>query len=138
MDGPVKFNRSCSYEGCGKPHLANGLCSMHYSRVYRHGDPEYQRISYLNGENHGSWIGDEVGYQGAHRRTRYQRGNPSEHSCIDCGQQAQEWSYNYEDPDEKVSEQRLSIGMLYSPDPGFYDPRCIRCHKRFDSRRKGV
>lgn len=29
----------CSVEGCTKPHLARGLCQMHYMRVRNHGDP---------------------------------------------------------------------------------------------------
>lgn len=29
----------CSIEKCGKPHVARGLCSLHYSRWRQHGDP---------------------------------------------------------------------------------------------------
>lgn len=29
----------CSIVGCGKPHKNRGLCSMHYARWCRHGDP---------------------------------------------------------------------------------------------------
>lgn len=31
--------RLCSIPDCGKPRLARGLCSLHYQRVKRHGDP---------------------------------------------------------------------------------------------------
>lgn len=31
--------RKCSIAGCGKPHFANDLCSMHKKRLDRHGDP---------------------------------------------------------------------------------------------------
>lgn len=30
--------RTCSEPGCGKPHLAGGLCAGHYSRKQRRGD----------------------------------------------------------------------------------------------------
>lgn len=32
-------HRTCSVENCNKPHLARGLCSEHYQRFRRHGDP---------------------------------------------------------------------------------------------------
>src|SRR6185369_9168336 len=28
--------RICDIEGCGNKHLANGLCSSHYQRLYKH------------------------------------------------------------------------------------------------------
>lgn len=33
--------RSCSIDGCGRPHAARGLCSKHYQRAHR--DLGYQR-----------------------------------------------------------------------------------------------
>jgi hypothetical protein len=38
-----KVSRTCSVEGCGKPHYSRGWCHMHWIRWRRHGDPE--RIS---------------------------------------------------------------------------------------------
>lgn len=29
----------CTVDGCEKPHLASGYCSMHHTRLRRHGDP---------------------------------------------------------------------------------------------------
>ena len=31
--------RTCSIPECQRPHIAKGMCSMHYSRVLRHGSP---------------------------------------------------------------------------------------------------
>ena len=31
--------RQCSQEGCGRPHLSRGFCSLHYQRLQRHGQP---------------------------------------------------------------------------------------------------
>src|SRR5262245_61414348 len=39
----------CAIPDCGKPTLARGWCSMHYSRWYRFGDPEFTRT--LTGVN---------------------------------------------------------------------------------------
>jgi hypothetical protein len=33
-------DRTCSVEGCDRPHAANGYCDGHYQRVKRTGDPE--------------------------------------------------------------------------------------------------
>jgi hypothetical protein len=32
-------DRTCGIDGCGKPHLARGLCQMHYARTRNTGDP---------------------------------------------------------------------------------------------------
>ncbi len=37
-------NRTCSVEGCGRLHLARGLCSLHYQRWKRFGDPTYDYV----------------------------------------------------------------------------------------------
>jgi|ERR1700729_3428892 len=33
----------CDVEGCGNPHIAQGLCSKHYQCFKKHGDPLYKR-----------------------------------------------------------------------------------------------
>ena len=38
-------SRVCSIPGCGKPTKARGLCSAHYHRLQRHGDPLGGRVS---------------------------------------------------------------------------------------------
>lgn len=35
----AREKKTCSVEGCGRPHQACGFCSMHYRRWLRHGDP---------------------------------------------------------------------------------------------------
>lgn len=35
----MMVERKCTYEGCGRPFKARGLCSKHYQRLLRHGDP---------------------------------------------------------------------------------------------------
>lgn len=36
--------KSCSVNGCDKPHLARGFCSKHYLRFRRHGDANHTKI----------------------------------------------------------------------------------------------
>jgi hypothetical protein len=33
----------CSVEGCARKHEAKGYCSLHYQRVYKHGDPTVRK-----------------------------------------------------------------------------------------------
>ena len=67
-------------------------------------------------------------YRNAHRRVRAAGGSATGWSCVDCGQQAVEWSYDHADPDERHDER----GRAYSDDPQHYQPRCRPCHSRFD------
>lgn len=76
-----------------------------------------------------------VGYSGAHARAVRVKGRPSQHSCIDCGKSAQDWSYDGLDPDELRGGRYYST---YSLDPDHYVPRCKPCHVRTDHTRRLV
>lgn len=53
---------------------------------------------------------------------------------MDCGRLAAEWSYNNADPDELYySTGSGKSPIAYSLDLTNYDPRCISCHRTFDS-----
>ncbi|NNG36932.1 hypothetical protein [Nakamurella aerolata] len=75
---------------------------------------------------------EDAGYYAAHDRVKRDRGRAAEHLCVDCSQPAQEWSYNHDDPDERISVASSSAGAPYSLSPAHYSPRCIACHRRFD------
>jgi hypothetical protein len=76
---------------------------------------------------------DTAGYGAAHRRCTTDRGCIATHTCIDCDGQAQHWSYNHTDPDERLGKAgNFDQPVPYSLDPSHYSPRCIPCHKRFD------
>jgi len=70
---------------------------------------------------------DQIRYTAAHQRVRHDRGPASQHSCIDCGRRARQWSYGHADPNELIQD-----GMAYSLDSSYCDPRCVPCHKTFD------
>ena len=66
----------------------------------------------------GKVMTDSPAYSTAHYRVISQRGKATDHSCVDCGQPANEWSYI--EPSG------------YSDSPDDYSPRCWLCHRRFD------
>lgn len=81
-----------------------------------------------------SWKGDSIGYSGAHARARASKGSAAHHACVDCSSPAREWSYAGGCPREKVTDgsESTPAGLLYSPDPERYVPRCKSCHTYHD------
>jgi hypothetical protein len=75
---------------------------------------------------------DEAGYTAAHERCRSDRGPVQTHTCVDCGGPAQHWSYDHDDPDERLAHGLSANPVAYSLNPEHYSPRCVSCHKRFD------
>lgn len=72
----------------------------------------------VSGDRNGNWTGATVIYNTMHFRVRKALGSAQQHSCVDCGSQAQHWTY------------KKKIG--HSPWLTDYEPRCISCHRRFD------
>lgn len=125
--------RPCILEDCNLPvtrDSGKNMCSIHYQRWARHGDASVigKGGCHLSGPDSPSWGGDGITYHGAHARIRHTRGPASARPCVDCGEQARHWSYNHQDPSERIDPE---IGT-YSSNPGFYEPRCVPCHSRFD------
>ncbi len=79
------------------------------------------------GEQSWSWVGDDVGCQGAHERVKAAFGKASDHVCVDCGERARSWSYDKTDPNQKYSGRGP-----YSTDIHRYQPRCNSCHVQYD------
>ena len=75
-------------------------------------------------------------YSAVHQNITKRRGYASEHPCVDCGEQAEHWSYVGGSDHEMVSTLPRSLGSRYSPyiyeD---YEPRCRPCHGSYDRRR---
>jgi len=90
------------------------------------------RLASRRGEKHFQWKGDAIGYDGAHQRVDSAKGKAADHQCVDCGDQADDWSYVGGCPRERVSDEPKTIGCVYSPDPNYYVPRCKKCHWHHD------
>lgn len=74
---------------------------------------------------------EEIGYEGAHVRTRLIRSAVSELSCCRCEKPAENWAFNHQpkDPSLVRHDER---GRPYSLDPADYQPMCCGCHVRMD------
>ena len=91
--------------------------------------------NHSSGADHPSWIGDDVGYTGMHKRLMNSFGTPAG-PCAHCGTTDPtlnyEWSYTNDDPNELVDDK----GHHYSADPTFYVRRCVPCHNELDAHLK--
>lgn len=82
--------------------------------------------------NKANHLSDDVEYSGLHERVRAAKGPARRYDCVDCGTTAAHWSYNHADPNEKTSNSPDTRGAAFSLNVDNYEPRCARCHKRFD------
>lgn len=118
----------CELTDCG-PH---GLCPKHLTRLRRHGDPSIRLApARLGGDDHPQWKAEAIGYSAAHERVRAIHGSATKHICVDCGVQADHWSYNHGSEHEQCDDN----GRLFSPDHADYSARCVSCHKVYDLSR---
>jgi hypothetical protein len=99
-------------------------------RAHREGKFSYDHFRELRGETASQWKGDDISYRGAHSRIARNRGKADQYQCVDCDDQAVQWSFNRAAAEVvKVSP----AGMPYSPNPADYEPRCCRCHLAVDN-----
>lgn len=101
----------------------------------RHGIPARPAIKrHQRGAANATWVGELASYAAAHTRVYSARGRAADHPCVDCGEQAKDWSYLGDCP----SEQRDERGRVYSPDPEMYAARCRKCHRAYDASRRAA
>lgn len=117
----------CSVSGCERKYHANGYCSYHGYRMKKYGDPLAEGPGRGAGRNRMA----VPSYTGMHKRIFYDRGRAANHTCVDCAQQAEEWSYDGGCPNE-IIENVNGVILSYSVDQGRYSPRCKKCHRRKD------
>ena len=116
----------CEVEGCESKHHSHGYCSVHSARFKAHGDA-LAEPNYHAGRNRV----DAPSYDGMHKRLFYDRGKARDYSCVDCGGQADEWSYDGGCPNE-LYEVKVLRPIAYSVDQSRYSPRCRPCHRPRD------
>lgn len=122
----------CQVGGCEAEAVSHStpMCSKHDMRFKRHGDPHALKWTRRTGTANTSWVGDNVGYTGAHDRVRNALGKATKFECVQCSSQAKHWAYDHADIDEKQSK----FGP-YSTKIEHYQPMCVPCHKNFDLAR---
>ena len=109
-----------SYYGC------RGWCKKHYLRNYRHGSTEVvlDRWGNRKGKHPDS-------YAKIHKALRNEKGSPSEYKC-QCGKQAKDWALLWHKADEVILGRLGRNPLYYSTCLDMYEPKCRRCHIRYD------
>lgn len=79
-----------------------------------------------------NYKGRNVVYRSAHTRINKLWGSAKLYHCVKCGLSAQEWAYDGTDPEQLTHMYKGRYPMYYSPDPEFYMPLCIPCHRARD------
>ena len=69
-----------------------------------------------------------VTYKGAHKRVKRDKGEARHQKCFACGEDADHWAYQHNDPNEL----RDLANRPYSTDPSKYVAMCASCHKEYD------
>lgn len=124
---PRKPASRCSIDSCDRVMQAHGYCSSHLYHLERYGDP----LAVGPGKAVGRKRMDVPSYDGMHKRLFYDRGKASDYSCVECGNRADEWSYDGGCPNE-ILEIRAIDPLPYTTDQTKYSPRCIKCHRAMD------
>lgn len=76
-------------------------------------------------------------YTAAHTRVYRSRGRASDYPCVDCGGEAEEWSYDSTGVREHEALRGNSL-LKYSSDLDSYSPRCVPCHRKLDLGRPNL
>jgi hypothetical protein len=137
---PTKTNRQtkkpCIIESCDRMQHAHNYCTSHLHHFQTYGDP----LAVGPGRGSGRRRIAEPTYTGIHKRLFYDKGRAAAHVCVDCGNRAQEWSYDGGCPNERTDTVNGSL-LGYSTDQSRYSPRCRSCHRSRDeslNRSRGI
>ena len=114
----------CPAPGCQREAIHRGWCAPHYRR-WMAGDLQPDKPIAQRSPKRAV-----PGYFAAHFRVRVARGPAAAYPCADCGGPALHWSYRDGDAGQRLTDE---TGLRYSLDPADYDPRCVPCHRRYDS-----
>lgn len=125
--GDIDYERAgkqvCVIEGCDGFRVSHGLCDAHRMRLVRNGDPLGGRYDWT----------DDVGYGGVHGRLIRTYGLAREHLCVDCGEQALDWSYTHGCLDERLATLPSGSIVPYCVHLNCYRTRCRKCHRAYDT-----
>lgn len=109
--------RTCSIDACAKSARKGGrLCSMHSNRIHRHGHPDARTFPL-----------ETPGYSAIHERIKRAKGRAAGYACVDCGEQAAQWTFCECTPEYAVRPDH-GRPRRCTTDLNAYEPRCHRCH----------
>lgn len=124
----------CLVEECDRKHFGKGYCQVHRYRFAQHGDPlVVLQPKQDAGPTHTAWRGDDVSYNGAHKRVARHRGRADQFTCTSCSQAAAQWAYIHGSVGELTDAE---TGNPYSGNVNDYTPMCVSCHIRYDRARR--
>lgn len=72
-------------------------------------------------------------YSAAHDLVKATKGRASEHACIECGEQAQQWALLPFYPGTVRMTHGPNEGKAFHSDPEAYQPMDRICHQRLDA-----
>ena len=119
----------CSVEGCDKKVRARNMCNTHYQYWWIRQPKKFR--TYSKG---GRPRKETVSYFGMHSRLEVNKGRASANPCIDCGNTADDWTWNN-------SCENVLYGVANKNRPNLnpyclhlehYEARCTACHMVFD------
>lgn len=113
----------CTVVSCTRPvgqYGSYGMCSLHYVRTRRWGDPRQDLPPKVKNSD---------SYHAVHQRLASRRGPASLCPCQHCGGEANDWAYDHMDEHEQHG---AGSGLPYSLDLDRYMPLCRGCHNAFD------
>jgi hypothetical protein len=113
----------CSVDECDTLARYSGYCVKHFRRVRSTGSPHIVR------KGGRPTKGVNPAWHAIHKRLNRERGSAAALTCVDCGSNAREWSYDNADPNELIDAKN---SCRYSLDLSHYEPRCTSCHRMFD------
>ena len=79
-----------------------------------------------------------MGYVEAHKRVKRVKGSANNYPCSLCKKIGwiNDWAYDHNDPDEKISATPSLVGLTYSDKIEHYIALCRSCHQQFDAEHR--
>lgn len=120
------LDMKCVEPSCERKARSKGMCTAHYVQVWSGKELTPLRPKASDGS-------DDITYIAAHKRVERAKGKATEHDCLGCGEQAEQWAYRHGSPKERTeSTPGYKIMKRYSPDVNDYMPLCVSCHIKYD------
>lgn len=116
----------CAEDGCDALETNRGMCFKHFVK-WTYTDEGRAAVQFKPKKT-------KVAYITAHHRLRRLKGYAADFACVDCGEEASEWSLNHDAKETIASVERAYYGTLYSLNAEDYSPRCTACHRAYDAR----